>query len=80
MRCARNKNRLSYFFLLFLPYYLERVDLFCIFVPTVETNSPTTHPLTAQTHPHPLPKGGELPTISPKGRVKHLTRNVTLKL
>ena len=23
------------------------------------------------THPHPLPKGGGLPTISPKGRVKH---------
>ena len=39
-RCTHNKNRLSHFFLFFLPYYLEHVDLFCNFVPTVETNSP----------------------------------------
>ena len=60
--CTHNGNRLSHFFLLFLSYYLERVDLFCIFVPTVETNSPhnPSPSLTAPTAPHslspPLPR------------------------
>ena len=83
MRYTRNKNRLSHFFLLFLPYYLEHVDLFCIFVPTVEPNSPhNPSPHSPNPSPHsPPPHLTASPRPSPVGReTKHMKSAETSKL